>query len=65
MARRDDRKPTTPPCQGRRERAKAALDTLIEAVHDDHRVLEGEELVRAVHEIFRLVRPHSDYKEPK
>lgn len=50
---------------GRRSRARAALDAVMESVHEDNRVLEGEELVQAVYEIFKVVRPQSSYKETK
>jgi hypothetical protein len=65
MAKKADRNPTSPLADGRRARAKAAVDALIESVHEDNRVLEGEELVKAVCEIFKIVRPLTTYKGPK
>jgi len=65
MARREKQGTTTTPAQGRKARAKAALDALIESVHEDNRVLEGDELVKAVYEIFQVARPLSTYKESK
>lgn len=50
---------------GRRARAKAALDAVLDSVHEGNRVLEGDELVKAVYEIFGVVRPLSTYKETK
>lgn len=65
MAKRVSPQPEADRDSGRRSRAKAALDAVIESVHDDNRVLEGEELVQAVYEIFKVVRPQSTYEETK
>ncbi len=65
MAKRVNRPEQGRDEDGRRVRAKAALDEVIKDIHDDNRVLEGEELVKAIYEIFGVVRPLSAYKEPK
>jgi len=36
----------------RREKARVAFDRVVEDIHEDHRELEGEELYRAVLEVF-------------
>lgn len=65
MAKRTVEVPTEEDPSARRAKAKAALDSVIEAIHEGNRVLEGEELVKAVYEIFGVVRPLSTYKETK
>lgn len=65
MAKRAATRPTKPTAEPRRAKAKAALDAVIEAVHEGNRMLEGEELVKAVYEVFGLVRPESSFEDSK
>ncbi|MCW5941786.1 MAG: hypothetical protein KIS66_06125 [Fimbriimonadaceae bacterium] len=65
MAKRTVAEPPEEEQRGRRARAKAAFDAVLDSVHEGNRVLEGYELVKAVYEIFGVVRPLSTYKETK
>ena len=48
----------------RNRKARHAFEAVVESIHDDHKMLEGEELWRAVVEIFGITRPETA-KEPK
>lgn len=41
----------------RRERAKLAAEAVIEDIHGDHRELDGEELIRAICDVFGVPYP--------
>lgn len=65
MAKRIDVPPKSPETNSSTVRARAALDSVIESIHDEHRMLEGEDLIKAIYEIFADLRPKSAYKESK
>lgn len=41
----------------RRERAKLAAEAVIEEIHEDHRELDGEELIRTICDVFGVPYP--------
>ncbi len=55
---------TAAPSEKRRERAAAAVSALLDDIHQDNRLLEGDELVEAVYEIFQITRPLPPDTEP-
>lgn len=65
MAKRVTTIPPKEPTNGKRARARAALDSVLDSIHEDNRVLEGDELVEAIYKVFGLVRPHATTKESK
>lgn len=65
MAKRTLSRPTKENTKPKREKAKAALDAVIDAIHDDNRLLEGDDLVNAIYEVFALVRPDSSFERSK
>lgn len=56
---------TLPQRDGRKAKAKAAIENILDSIHDEHRQLEGEELVKVVQEVFALVRTGAPIKEGK
>lgn len=65
MAKRMTSRPDKNKVDSRRDRARAAFEAVVDEIHDEHRVLEGEDLVKAVYDIFEVVRPQSSFKEAK
>lgn len=65
MAKRTCTPQEEPVSDGKKERARAAVDAVLQSIHDANRVLEGEDLVEAVYEVFGIVRPKTSYEKPK
>lgn len=65
MARRAPVQPPTPAELASSEKAKHAFESVVESIHDDHKMLEGEELWKAVVEIFGITRARAVTKESK
>lgn len=65
MAKRTPSLPKKENSKPNREKAKAALDAVIDAIHDDNRMLESDDLLNAVYEVFALVRPDSSFERSK
>ena len=55
--------PKDPAPAARRQRARVAFDAVVESIHEDHRMLEGQDLYDAVIEVFGLVRPEPVIRE--
>ena len=65
MARRAPVHPPTPGELASSEKAKHAFASVVESIHDEHTMLEGEELWKAVVEIFGVTRARPVTKESK
>lgn len=63
MPKRNKSEPASP-SEKRRERAAAAVSALLDDIHQDNRMLEGDELIEAVYEIFQITRPPAPEEEP-
>ena len=64
MAKRAPAQPPTPEKTASAEKAKHAFEAVVESIHDDHKMLEGEELWKAVVEVFGIRRVRPVTKEP-
>ena len=56
MAKRAPAQPQTPEETTSAEKAKHAFEAVVESIHDDHKMLEGVELCKAVVEVFLITR---------
>lgn len=52
-----------PQRDGRKAKAKAAIENILGSIHDENRQLGGEELVKVVQEVFDLVRTGAPSRE--
>ena len=57
MAKRTIDRAVEPEATTRSDTARIAFDSVVESIHEDHRMLEGQELWQAVVEVFGLTRP--------
>ena len=56
MAKRATTQPPTPDKTASADKAKHAFEAVVESIHDDHEMLEGEDLWKAVVEVFEISR---------
>ena len=65
MAKRAPAQPPTPDKTASADKAKHAFSAVVESIHDDHKMLEGEDLWKAVVEVFGKSRVGTLTKERK
>ena len=63
MAKRATAQTPSPERAALAKRAKHAFEAVVDSIHDDHKMLEGEELWKAVVEVFGIARDQPVTKE--